>query len=252
MPPPDPGRARPPASVGTVRARRCTPCARGRRSENGRSRAPETVLRRRVLTRTTHGPAQRARPRGGSAHAWPRTDPTGEDPGARGGPNRSARGARHQLRTCRMIRRRSSTVRLPSGNSRSLSNSQCPYSAWSVSSWRAALREVPRGMRKDWYSYSGCRTGFGGVKTLLLRDTCGQAYGLPPTTGPGIFGRPPGRSATRAPDSASVQLPLWTGYPDRGSRKRWADGPAVPDACALRGRARVQNHADRTSGGKLR
>ncbi|GAA2993891.1 hypothetical protein GCM10010519_29040 [Streptomyces lactacystinicus] len=59
-------------------------------------------------------------------------------------------------------------------------------------------------MRRDWYSYSGCRTGFRGVKTLLLGITFGQAYGLPRTVGPGISGRPSraeaaaGRGVTRA------------------------------------------------------
>ncbi|GHF69157.1 hypothetical protein GCM10018790_53910 [Kitasatospora xanthocidica] len=61
-------------------------------------------------------------------------------------------------------------------------------------------------MRSDWYSYSGCRTGLRGIKTLLLGITYGQAYGLPRTVGPGISGRPParerhpGRVATRAAD----------------------------------------------------
>ncbi|GAB2691904.1 hypothetical protein GCM10010442_06850 [Kitasatospora kifunensis] len=39
-------------------------------------------------------------------------------------------------------------------------------------------------MRSDWYSYSGCRTSFGGVKIRLLRDVYGQAYDLPPTVTP--------------------------------------------------------------------
>ncbi len=73
------------------------------------------------------------------------------------------------------------------------------------------MRDVPRGMRSDWYSYSGCRTSFGGVKMLLLWDASEQAYGLPPTAGPGIFGRPD----PHLTDWTSVPLLLWSAYPGR-------------------------------------
>ncbi len=54
-----------------------------------------------------------------------------------------------------MIRRRSRTLRLPSGLSRRRSNSQCPYSAWSVSKRVVALRDTPRGTYTSQNSYSG-------------------------------------------------------------------------------------------------
>ena len=56
-----------------------------------------------------------------------------------------ATGPGSTVRTARMIGRRSVAFLLPSGFSRSLASSQCPYSAWSVSICLAASRVVSRG-----------------------------------------------------------------------------------------------------------
>jgi hypothetical protein len=54
-----------------------------------------------------------------------------------------------------MIRRLSTAVRVPSGNSRRRASSQLPYSACSASWRRAAPRLMPRGIINRLNSYSG-------------------------------------------------------------------------------------------------